>query len=87
MIHLGQVRQEECVSNGGDAVRVVKESEDVVRGLSAEAQCLPARLLQRPADNPAKRRPRLAAGREWPRYLRDWAARDGIHPGEVLLRM
>jgi SAM-dependent methyltransferase len=29
----------------------------------------------------------LASGREWPGYLRDWAERERIHPGEVLLRL
>ena len=24
---------------------------------------------------------------DWPRYLRDWAERDGLHPGELLLRL
>ena len=29
----------------------------------------------------------LASGRDWPTYLRDWAERDTIHPGELLLRL
>jgi SAM-dependent methyltransferase len=28
----------------------------------------------------------LASGREWPRYLRDWAERERVHPGDALLR-
>jgi SAM-dependent methyltransferase len=27
----------------------------------------------------------LASGHEWPSYLRDWAERDGLHPGGMLL--
>ncbi len=29
----------------------------------------------------------LASGREWPSYLRDWAEREGLHPGEALVRL
>ena len=29
----------------------------------------------------------LASGQDWPRYLRDWAERDRLHPGELLLRL
>lgn len=29
----------------------------------------------------------LASGREWPSYLGDWAERDRLHPGDVLLRL
>jgi len=29
----------------------------------------------------------LASGHDWLRYLRDWAERDRIHPGELLLRL
>jgi len=29
----------------------------------------------------------LASGHDWPSYLRDWAGRDRLHPGEVLLRL
>src|SRR6266700_3309067 len=29
----------------------------------------------------------LASGHDWPRYLRDWAERDRLHPGELLLRL
>ena len=24
---------------------------------------------------------------KWPNYLRDWAEREGLHPGDVLLRL
>jgi SAM-dependent methyltransferase len=29
----------------------------------------------------------LASGQEWSHYLRDWAEREGLHSGEVLLRL
>ena len=29
----------------------------------------------------------LASGRDWPSYLGDWAERDRLHPGDVLLRL
>ena len=29
----------------------------------------------------------LASGDEWPRYLRDWAEREALHPGDVLVRL
>jgi SAM-dependent methyltransferase len=29
----------------------------------------------------------LASGLEWPSYLRDWAEREGLHPGEALIRL
>jgi SAM-dependent methyltransferase len=29
----------------------------------------------------------LASGREWPSYLRDWAEREGLHTGDVLVRL
>jgi hypothetical protein len=29
----------------------------------------------------------LASGHEWPSYLRDWAERDRLHPGDMLLRL
>jgi SAM-dependent methyltransferase len=29
----------------------------------------------------------LASGRDWPSYLRDWAERDGLHPGLMLLEL
>jgi SAM-dependent methyltransferase len=29
----------------------------------------------------------LASGSKWPSYFRDWAARDGLHPSELLLRL
>jgi SAM-dependent methyltransferase len=29
----------------------------------------------------------LASGRKWRSYVRDWAERDRLHPGEVLLRL
>jgi len=29
----------------------------------------------------------LASGHEWPRYLRDWAEREALHPGNVLVRL
>jgi len=29
----------------------------------------------------------LASGHEWPSYLRDWAQRDRLHRGEVMLRL
>src|SRR6266550_4113322 len=29
----------------------------------------------------------LASGQEWPSYLRDWAEREAVHPGNVLVRL
>jgi len=29
----------------------------------------------------------LASGQEWPSYLRDWAEREAVHPGDVLVRL
>ena len=29
----------------------------------------------------------LASGRDWPTYLREWAGREGVHAGEVLVRL
>jgi len=29
----------------------------------------------------------LTSGHEWPRYLRDWAEREALHPGNVLVRL
>jgi SAM-dependent methyltransferase len=29
----------------------------------------------------------LASGHDWPSYLRDWAERDRLHPGDLLLRL
>ena len=29
----------------------------------------------------------LDSGHDWPNYLRDWAERDALHPGEMLLRL
>jgi len=29
----------------------------------------------------------LASGRDWQTYLRDWAEREGLHPGEALVRL
>src|SRR6266581_1844168 len=29
----------------------------------------------------------LASGHEWPSYVRGWAEREGLHPGDVLVRL
>ena len=29
----------------------------------------------------------LASGRDWPSYLRGWAEEEGVHPGDVLVRL
>ncbi len=36
---------------------------------------------------PRRRDEWLASGKEWASYLRDWAEREGLHAGEVLVRL